>query len=90
MYQIFSGLFLRCFYMIIIDSETRYNEENYKAIGAEGEGDEEFLYFAQPVKDQLGSHRNHDKILNALLDGEEDELVIEASLDQDYSEPDAY
>ncbi|WP_414837943.1 hypothetical protein ACK3SF_00905 [Candidatus Nanosalina sp. VS9-1] len=76
--------------MIIIDSETRYDGENYKAIGAHGEGDEEFLYFAQPVKDQLEAHRNHDKLLNALLDGEEDEIVREASLEPSYSEPDTY
>ena len=67
--------------MIIIDSEARYNEENYKAIGAEGENDEEFLYFAQPIDAQLEAHRMHDKVLNALLDGDEDLIVREASLD---------
>lgn len=54
--------------MKTIDTETRYDGENYKAIGAHGRTEEEFLYFAQPIKAQLESHREHDKALNQLLD----------------------
>lgn len=74
--------------MIIIDSETRHNDVNYKAIGAHGRNDEEFLYFAQPVSSQLQSHKNHDRALNLLLDEEfeadEDASYRETSLQPSY------
>jgi len=73
--------------MIIIDSETRYEGRNYKAIGAHGQNEEEFLYFAQPVDMQLKSHKNHDKILNKLLDGDEDLLSRKTTLEPDTETP---
>ena len=76
--------------MNIIDSETRHEGVNYKAIGAHGETHKEFLYFAQPVDSMLNSHKQHDKNLNTLLDTEMDEdensIYREASLEPVYDE----
>ena len=76
--------------MNIIDSETRHEGVNYKAIGAQGEIDEEFLYFAQPKDSMLKAQKQHDWNLNALLDKEmeedEDSIYREASLEPVYDE----
>lgn len=81
-----------CFFEVIklklIDSETRHNDVNYKAIGAHGSNAEEYFYFAQPIDSQLKSHRSHDKALNVLLDREfeddEDSSYREISLEPSY------
>lgn len=76
--------------MHIIDSETRKEGVNYKAVGAQEEGEEEFLYFAQPIDSMLKAHKAHDKNLNALLDVEmdedEDAIYRETSLEPLYDE----
>ena len=74
--------------MIIIDTETRYDGENYLAIGAKGETDESYLYFAQSLDKRLKSQKSHNSCLNTLLEEEDDLQVRKSTLEYEQDIPD--
>lgn len=73
--------------MIIIDEDTRYKGENYRAIAARGETEKAWLHFLQPLDSRLKSQKNHDRALNILFEREEDLSVRSTSVEYDSETP---
>lgn len=73
---------------MIIDSDTLYEGEIYRAIAAKGRTEDAWLQFLQPRDARQKSQKKHDNILNYLLENEEDLKVRKTSID--YEEPETY
>lgn len=67
--------------MIIADEDILYAGTVYSTIGAQGETEEEYLYFAQPRDSKIKSQSAHSNALNELIESEEDVLLMKAKLE---------
>jgi hypothetical protein len=73
--------------MIIIDEDTRYKGENYRAIAAHEDNKEAYLHFLQPLESKLKSQVAHDDALNTLFEREEDLSIRYTSIDYESEAP---
>lgn len=72
--------------MIIADEEILYSGTVYHIVGAEGDTEEEYLYFAQPRDSKMKSQYMHDNALDELFEREEDLRVFQTCLEPDEPE----
>lgn len=70
--------------MIIYDSDVRENGENYRAVYAVSQDEEEdaWIKFLQPLENLSESQRTHDSVLDYLLNQEEDLIVRKTCLEE--------
>jgi len=73
--------------MITIDTDTRYDGEDYRAILGKGETEEAWIKFLQPLDSRLKSQQSHDSALNYMLEQEEDIILRKTTLESGTETP---
>lgn len=71
--------------MIILDEETLYDGEVYHTVGALGDNEAEYLYFAQPRSSKMKCQYAHD-INSGEIELEHDLYVEKTTLEPDETE----